>query len=193
MIERKKRWLSLSLRSLLIVVTIVVAILGLWTRARHFRNLAASHHFKAMDAGYQAAAIQRPVDLHWEWKFPAQTKMDCATIAEAAPYWQASMYHAELRDIYLDAAQYPWLPITQIPAYPSPVVVPNENNLAEEWWKETFGMYIESNQCLLESHMGFPANDDRNLKYAQTLLTNEQLASLQTRFRERRGIVIAHE
>jgi hypothetical protein len=41
--------------------------------------------------------------------------------------------------------------------------------------------------------MGFPANDDKNLKYAQTLLTKEQFTLSQTRFRERRGTVIAPE
>ncbi|QDV45990.1 hypothetical protein Enr13x_58940 [Stieleria neptunia] len=190
MTERTKRWTAFSLRSLLILVTIVAAILGLRTRAKHFRNLAAEHHFKAMDAGYQAAAIQRPVDLRWEWKRPAPMKMDHATISKAAPFWQVSRYHAEQRDVYLAAAQRPWLPVQAMPPNPSPVVVPDGDGPAAQWWNAMFGAYAEHNQCLLEPHMGFPPADDQNLNYAQTLLTAEQFSSLQSRFRERRGIAI---
>lgn len=182
MIERTKRWPAFSLRSLLILVTIVAVVLGLWKRAKHFHDLAAEHHFQAMDTGYQAAAIQRPVVLELEWKFPSPIKMDRTTIVEAAPLWQSSMYHTELRDIYLAAAKRPWLPIMRIPPHPSPIVVPDGDEPAAQWWKDTFGPYVEHNQCLLESHMGFPNADDDNLKYAQTLLTTEQFSLLQTRF-----------
>jgi hypothetical protein len=114
MTESKKRWFSFSLRSLLIIVTIIATVLGLLARVKHFRNLAALHHFKAMHAGHPAAAIQRPVDPQWDWKFSTQTKMDRTTIAEASPLWQASQYHAELRDIYFDTASQPWLPLSKI-------------------------------------------------------------------------------
>jgi hypothetical protein len=141
---------------LLIIVTIIATVLGLLARVKHFRNLAALHHFKAMHAGHPAAAIQRPVYPQWDWKFSAQTKIDRTTIAEASPLWQASQYHAELRDIYFDTASQPWLPLRKMPAFPSSVVLPSRNELAAQWWNESFGTYIENNQAYSILTWAFP-------------------------------------
>lgn len=40
-----------------------------------FRQAAADHHFRCLDFGYQAGAIQKPIDPQWEWKFPSSLRL----------------------------------------------------------------------------------------------------------------------
>jgi hypothetical protein len=183
-------WRSYSLRTLLLFVTLVAIALGLYVRRQSLLRLASEHHYQALDYGYQAAAIQRPVDPEWEWKFPSELRLDRATLVEVAPLWQHSRYCAELRDYYLAAARRPWLPPGSPPPVPQPVAIPSPLAMQvattpEAWWQATFGAYVEANPCLLEPFMGFPP-DDPNLELAQELLTDEQFTTLANRFQERR-------
>ena len=111
---------SYSLRALILFIVLVAVALGLWRRKCDLHNLATRHHMAAMDFGYQAAAIQRPVDLQWEWKDPAPLRFDRATVVEASTCWQQSMQHARLRDLYLAASQRPWMPLKSMPERPDP-------------------------------------------------------------------------
>lgn len=185
--NEKKRGVAYSLRTLLVVVSLIAIGMGLWVRSQHLKELASDHHFRAMDTGYQAAAIQRPVDQKWEWKRPAPIRMDQQAISDAAQHWQASMYHAQLRDIYLSASHRPWMPTPTLPSPPKDIAVPTGNDAAAKWWEATFAEYVKNNPCLIDAAMGFSAGDE-NLALSQELFSEEQFAELHASFRERRGL-----
>ncbi|KAA5546224.1 hypothetical protein FYK55_04865 [Roseiconus nitratireducens] len=173
-----------SPRTLLILSTVAVLFFTFYFRVRHLRNQAGEHHFAALDSGYQAAAIQRPIDLASEGAHPAPIRMDHETVAEAAPYWQKSMHHARLRDHYLAAARRPWMPVSSLPAQPSPVSVPESAREIEPWWQAKFGDYLANNNCFLSPYMGF-STEDRNLVLIHDLLSEAEFGELAKRFQER--------
>ncbi|KAA5538919.1 hypothetical protein FYK55_26140 [Roseiconus nitratireducens] len=157
------KWRTFSLRFLIAAVTLIAILLGIWHRGVVLREMAGGHHLEALDCGYRAAAIQRPVDEKWEWKYRALIRFDRETVSKSVPYWQRSMHHAQLRDRYLAASRRPWLPVETMPPPPKPLTLPDRDDQIESWWWAMFGDYLAENECLLNSSMGFRPGD-RNLE-----------------------------
>lgn len=185
MVSVKKRRFRYSLRTVLVATTLIAVGCALWARSQKMRSLAAECHMRAMDAGYHAASIQRPVDFLWEWKQPSPMRMDRATIVEAARLWRESIEQSNRRDSFLAAARSPWLPVQHVDSAPT-LEVPEGDLEAQQWWMANFADYINDNVYLLDAYGGFTSDQKEKLDLTLELLTPEQLAWVQSRFWERR-------
>lgn len=190
------RFPTYSVRSLLMLMTCLTIPFWLWARTRQFQKLAAQNQFAAIDNGYKAAAIQRPVPTNWNSNgqtlivaiASAPVKMDKNAICLASPLWKASMHHAKLRDIYLNAARYPWMPL---PALPSPPMndPPQTTDLAATiWWNNNILPYVLENPYLLVLHPNVIQTDPKNYELNRRLLTEEEYSKLQSQIYFHRGI-----
>ncbi|XZE36330.1 hypothetical protein SH501x_001892 [Pirellulaceae bacterium SH501] len=98
------------------------------------------------------------------------------------------MHHAKLRDIYLNAARYPWMPL---PALPSPPMndPPQTTDLAATiWWNNNILPYVLENPYLLVLHPNVIQTDPKNYELNRRLLTEEEYSKLQSQIYFHRGI-----
>ncbi len=181
-----------SLLSLFLLMAALALVFGLDARSKHLRSLAAKHHYESLAAGYSAAAIQKPMDIEWEWKYPTPVKWDRETVQAAIPHWQRSTYHANVRDIYLARARQPWWPVGALPDQPEICILPDGNDQIEPWWKERFGGYTDANPCFWNVFMAFSC-DEPNCELTQTLLSTAELDQLSSHwYAERKRVASNH-
>ena len=145
----EKLKMRFSIRTLLLGVLFISLPLALWVRSTRLRELAAEHHLKAMENGYQAAKIHCPEPRPWDWKFLSLPLTDPDTLAQAVPRWRALMQHEEMRDIYLNALRKPWMPLpskrlNQIYAQQSANLESNPSAL----WKDVIKPYIDEKRYM---------------------------------------------
>lgn len=186
-----------TMRGLLIAIACVAIPFSLWNRTRAFRAFAAQNHFAAIDNGYKAAAIQRPVLPGWQSNgqtlsdaiAKAPLQMDGTTIRLAAPFWNASMHHAELRDIYLNAAYSPWIRMPNLPSTPAKTPPLKTDLAATKWWNETILPYVTENPSLMVPHPDIAKTDPKNNEHNRRLLTQKRFLELQWRLCFHRGLV----
>lgn len=190
------RFPKYSIRSLLILMACLAIMFSMWARARSFHKLASQNQFAAIDNGYKAAAIQRPVPPNWNSNgqtltvaiASAPVQMDQNAIRMAAPFWKASIYHAKLRDIYLNAARYPWMPLPPLPPPPANDPLPSTELAATIWWNNKILPYVIENPSLMILHPSVMRADPKNYELKHRLLTEEQYSILQSQMYFHRGL-----
>jgi hypothetical protein len=173
------RFPKYSIRSLLIVMACLAIPFSLWARAWNFHKFAGQHQFAAIDNGYKAVAIQRPVPPNWNSNGQSLTvaiasapvQMYQNAIRMAAPFWKASLHHAELRDIYLNAARSPWMPLPHLPSLPANDPPLNADLAATIWWNNRILPYIIENPSLMILHPSVMRTDPKNFRLNHGLLT----------------------